>query len=97
MKLEKKAARAAKKAQKANFKYYEFTGETPQTTIKTLEQAVQPPKGEPVPEVQSYKVKKGDTLYSIARKHGLTVDDIYRLNPGVKANDLKIGTELRLK
>jgi len=97
MKLEKKAAKAAKRAQKANFKYYEFTGETPQTTIKTLEQAVQPPKGEPVPQVQSYKVKKGDTLYSIARKHGVSVDDISRLNPGIKANELKIGTELRIK
>lgn len=93
--LEKKAARAAKKAQKANFKYYEFTGQTPQTTIKTLEQAVQPPQGNIPPAI--HKVAKGDTLYSIARKYGISVDDIYRLNPGIKAQDLKIGTELKLK
>ena len=44
-----------------------------------------------------YKVQKGDTLYSIARKHGITVDEIYRLNPGIKATELKIGTELKLR
>ncbi|MBE6225039.1 MAG: LysM peptidoglycan-binding domain-containing protein [Bacteroidales bacterium] len=94
-KLEKKAAKAAKRAQKANFKYYEYTGETPQTTVKTLADAVQAPKGEV--NILMYKVKQGDTLYSIARKHGITVDDIYRLNPGIKATDLKIGTELKLR
>ena len=97
LRLERKAAKAAKRAQKANYKYYEFTGDTPQTTVETLEKAVQPPKGDPAPASLSYKVKKGDTLYSIARKHGVSVDDISRLNPGIKANELKIGTELRIK
>lgn len=94
-KLEKRAARAAKRAQKANHKYYEFTGETPQATVKTLADAVQAPKGEV--NILMYKVQKGDTLYSIARKHGITVDEIYRLNPGIKATELKIGTELKLR
>ena len=96
--LERKAARAAKKAQKANFKYFEFTGETPQTTIKTLEDAVQPPKGEAQqPKSTVYKVKQGDTLYSIAKRHGVTVDVLYKLNPGVKAGELRVGTELKIK
>ena len=90
-----KAAKAAKRAQKANHKYYEYTGETPKATVETLEKAVQPPKGEVT--ILMYKVQKGDTLYSIARKHGITVDEIYRLNPGVNASELKIGTDLRLK
>ena len=94
-KLEKKAARAAKRAQKANHKYYKYTGQTPQSTVETLEKAVQPPKGEVTTLI--YKVQKGDTLYSIARKHGITVDDIYRLNPKVKANELSVGAELRLR
>lgn len=94
-KLEKKAARAAKRAQKANHKFYNFTGQTPQSTVETLEKAVQPPKGEL--QILMYKVQKGDTLYSIARKHGITVDDIYRLNPKVKANELSVGSELRLR
>ncbi len=94
-KLEKKAAKAAKKAQKANRKYYEFTGQTPPSTIKPLTEAVQPPKGEAT--VTKHKIQKGDTLYSIARKYGLTVSEIQKLNPGIKASELKVGTELRLK
>jgi LysM repeat protein len=42
-------------------------------------------------------VRKGDTLYSIARKYGLSVEEIQKLNPGIKANELKIGTCLKLK
>ncbi|MBQ6573268.1 MAG: glucosaminidase domain-containing protein [Bacteroidales bacterium] len=94
-KLERKAAKAAKKAEKANYRYYKFTGQTPPSTVKTLENAVQPPKGEAT--VAKHKVQKGDTLYSIARKYGVTVSDIQKLNPGINAQELKIGTELRLK
>ena len=96
--LEKKAVKAAKKAQKANRKYYEFTGQTPETTIPALNAATQPPKAAPVAQTVSYyQVKKGDTLYSIARKHGMTVSEIQKLNPGINANSLKIGSRLKLK
>ena len=44
-----------------------------------------------------YVVQQGDTLYSIARKNGLSVEQLLRLNPGVKANELKIGITLKLK
>ena len=44
-----------------------------------------------------YQVKQGDTLYSIAKKHGITVNDLLKLNPGVKADSLKIGSRLKLK
>ena len=94
-KLERRAAKAAKKAEKANHRYYKFTGQTPPSTVKTLENAVQPPKEEA--NVTRHKVQKGDTLYSIARKYGVTVSDIQKLNPGINAQELKIGTELRLK
>ena len=94
-KLERRAAKAAKKAEKANHRYYKFTGQTPPSTVKTLENAVQPPKAEA--NVTRHKVQKGDTLYSIARKYGVTVSDIQKLNPGINAQELKIGTELRLK
>lgn len=97
-KLEKRAIKAAKKAQKANHKYYEFTGQTPQTTIPALNAAAQPPKATPAPAAaKDYIVKKGDTLYSIARKHGMTVSEIQKLNPGINANSLKIGARLKLK
>lgn len=43
-----------------------------------------------------YVVEKGDTLYSISRKYGLTVDEIKKRN-GLKSNDIKIGQTLILK
>jgi hypothetical protein len=41
----------------------------------------------------TYTVDKGDTLYSIARKHDLTVDQLKELNK-LSSNNLSIGQEL---
>ena len=41
----------------------------------------------------TYTVDKGDTLYSIARKHDLTVDELKELNK-LSSNHLSIGQEL---
>ena len=43
-----------------------------------------------------YVVKKGDTLYSIARKNGISVDTIKKLN-GLTTNVLSVGQVLKLK
>ena len=43
-----------------------------------------------------YKVKKGDTLYSIARKYNTTVDSIKKLN-NLKGNLINIGQILNIK
>lgn len=43
-----------------------------------------------------YLVQKGDSLYSIARKNGLSLKALQDLNPGVSAN-LKIGQKLKVK
>ena len=42
---------------------------------------------------QVYTVKKGDTLYRIARQHGMTVDDLKRLND-LNTNNIQPGQEL---
>ena len=44
----------------------------------------------------SHIVKKGDTLYSIAKKHRLTVDELRALN-GLTSNDISIGQTLSLQ
>ncbi len=43
-----------------------------------------------------YIVKSGDTLYSIARENGLTVQDIINLN-NLSSTNLKVGQRLKLK
>ncbi len=52
-----------------------------------------PPQHEPT---FRYRVRPGDTLRSIAREHDLRVGEIYRLNPGVDARDLRVGDMLIL-
>jgi len=42
-----------------------------------------------------YTVKKGDTLYSIARKYNTTANEIIKLN-NLKSNNLSIGQVLRI-
>lgn len=37
-------------------------------------------------QAQSYVVQSGETLYSISRKHGITVDDILNANKGLTEN-----------
>ncbi len=42
-----------------------------------------------------YKVKKGDTLYSISRQYGLKLNDILKANPGLTAkSNVRIGQYL---
>lgn len=37
-----------------------------------------------------YKVKKKDTMYSIAKKYGITIDELTAANPEMKAEDYKL-------
>ena len=104
-KAEKKAEKASKKAAKAREKYNRFVEKN---SIRQDETAKAVPSenivaqdkksdNTPVYSKKSHKVKEGDTLYSISRKYGITVDDIYRMNPGIKASELKIGSELKVE
>jgi LysM repeat protein len=41
-------------------------------------------------------LKQGETLYSLSKAYGCTVNDLLNLNPDIKVNDLPIGTEILL-
>ena len=43
-----------------------------------------------------HKVKRGDSLWALARKYNTTIDDIKKLN-NLTSNILKIGSELQIK
>src|SRR4051794_5575421 len=50
----------------------------------------------PAPTVQTYTVASGDTLGSIAAKHGTTIDALLAANPGVDPVAMQIGDKIRL-
>lgn len=53
-------------------------------------------KTEKSPAAKEYVVQKGDTLYSISRRHGVSVEQLLRLN-GLSAKDpLRAGQKLKL-
>ena len=62
-----------------------------------------PPKpvirGDMAPEPIYYDVRKGDTLYSIAKRHGTTVDQLKKLNgfSDKSASSLKAGQKIRIR
>ena len=111
--LNRKAEKASLRANRASYKYHKFTGfEELQDAFVPAPEVVAPqqsvegnkvhkqsdnPQHNPQHDEAYYLIRKGDTLYSIARKHGLSVDEIKKLNPGIKANELKIGTRLKRK
>ncbi|PID46931.1 MAG: hypothetical protein CSB47_01750 [Proteobacteria bacterium] len=47
------------------------------------------------PRYRTHRVKRGETLYRIAMRHGLTVNKLKRLNR-IRGNTIKVGTRLRL-
>lgn len=55
-----------------------------------------PAQTEEVLAAGSYRVVQGDTLYSISKKHNLSVDDLMRLN-GLENNAISIGQVLKVK
>ena len=52
-----------------------------------------PSSNEPVPDQNTYVVKKGDTLYKIANSYGITVDNLKKAN-NLTSNILSIGQVL---
>jgi len=54
------------------------------------------PTPAPVGPTFTYIVKPGDTLYSIARRYGTSVDVLVSLNSLSNADDIKVGQELQI-
>lgn len=49
------------------------------------------------PATSGYKISAGDTLSGIAKKHGKSVEDVMRANPGIKdPNKIRVGDSLIL-
>lgn len=55
------------------------------------------PKSKAQPRIQKYKVRQGDSYYSIAQRHGIKLNDLMSWNQNIKMADLHPGVELTLK
>ena len=62
-----------------------------QTSVRQTQMKAQPKKK----AIASHTVKKGDTLFSIARQHGMTVDQLRKINRLGKNGNIKIGQVLK--
>lgn len=84
-----------------DYKLYEFDKFTKKDLkrgkrIAKEEDRREEPKKKKATKAQYYEVKKGDTLYSISKKFGTTVDDLKKWN-NLKDNTLSIGQRLVIK
>ena len=43
-----------------------------------------------------HAMKEGETLYSLSRQYQVSVEDILHLNPGLKVDDIPLGTRIRI-
>jgi membrane-bound lytic murein transglycosylase D len=69
--------------------------------IVTVDNKAKPAKKEYIAVAEKetaklYHVKKGDSLFSIAKKSGVTVSDIKKWNQGIKVESLKPGMKLKI-
>jgi len=56
------------------------------------------PKASPKqPSYKYYTVQRGDTLYKIASAKGVSIDQIKKLNNGLKENKLAVGQKIKIK
>jgi LysM repeat protein len=49
------------------------------------------PAPPPCPDGKLYTIRRGDTLYAISRRTGVSVEQIIAANPGIDPNNLQIG------
>lgn len=52
--------------------------------------------GETRADQRKHVLQAGETLYSVSRQYGVTVEDVLQLNPGLDINDIPVGYELLL-
>jgi membrane-bound lytic murein transglycosylase D len=69
-------------------------GDSSEERPRTKERTAAAPKGHDV-GTSNYRVHKGDSIYSIARKSGASVDEILKAN-GMKSNRIRPGQLLKI-
>jgi membrane-bound lytic murein transglycosylase D len=87
----------ANNTEEAEEENYQKTQEATNKVAKTTTVKAPVKKAEPQGQYKYYTVQKGDTLYKIASAKGVSVDQIKKLNSGLRENKLAVGQKLKIK
>lgn len=71
------------------------TSSSTTTVTATKPKPVSKPKPKPKPTSKTHTVRKGDTLYGLAKRYGTTVSKIQKAN-GISGSTIRIGQRLRI-
>jgi LysM repeat protein len=66
------------------------------TSAKVASGPEKPAKPREESKYSFYTIRSGDTLYSLARKYGVSVESIVAANPALRSGVLQPGTEIRI-
>lgn len=77
-----------------NYELYKFD-DVRKKDFKYVETKPKKQKPKKVKASRRYTVKRGDTLYSISRRFGMTVNDLKQIND-LRSNTISIGQELKI-
>ena len=77
-----------------NYELYKFD-DVRKKDLKYVDTKPKKQKPKKVKASRRYTVKRGDTLYSISRRFGMTVNDLKQIN-GLRSNTISIGQELKI-
>ena len=77
-----------------NYELYKFD-DLRKKDFKNVDTKPKKHKPKKVKASRRYTVKRGDTLYSISRRFGMTVNDLKQIN-GLRSNTISIGQELKI-
>lgn len=77
----------------------EFVAEPSVTpAVTTTPEATVTPAAPAAPgTIINHTIKKGDTLYNVAKRYNTTIADIEALNPGIAADNFKLDTTIRVR
>lgn len=77
-----------------NYELYKFD-DVRKKDLKYVDAKPKKQKPKKVKASRRYTVKRGDTLYSISRRFGMTVNDLKQIND-LRSNTISIGQELKI-
>lgn len=65
-------------------------------SVKSSFKPVEPKTANATSSGGTYTIRSGDNLWNVAQRHGTTISAIQQANPGISADNLKVGQKIKL-